>query len=300
MNTACPGVWVAIDTSCRTGSLALAVNGAVKDSEILDVEGRQAAHLVPALERMLNRHSLVPPDLSAFLVGSGPGSFTGVRIGVATARGVGHALGIPVWPYGSLEGAYFSVLLSLGLAPRRPREDPTATEDSVGVRSPARTRGPGAPDSATAGPPILVLFDARADRVYGAGWMSDGVDDQPFLPPSAMTLGELDPRDFPKGVQLCGTGAQRHASVLRERGFNVLRAPLGAPSAVGLIGVHLATDPAFRPSPLMPGEVWAPDYLRPSQPERLAAALGRASVSSPGDVPGVDGAASAPPTPFSS
>jgi tRNA threonylcarbamoyladenosine biosynthesis protein TsaB len=299
MNTACPQVWVAIDTSCRTGSLALAVNGSVKDFEILEVEGRQAAHLVPALERMLNRHSLLPPDLSAFIVGSGPGSFTGVRIGVATARGVGHALRIPVWPYGSLEGAYFSVLLSLGLPPRRPAEDSTATEDRVGVLSAAGILGPGTSDSAASGPPILVLFDARADRVYGAGWMPDGVGYQPFLPPSAMTLGELDPRGFPKGVQLCGTGAQRHASVLRERGFTVLQAPLGAPSAVGLIGVHLATDPAFRPSPLMPGEVWAPDYLRPSQPERLATALGRAAVSSPVDVPGVDGAASAPPTPSS-
>jgi hypothetical protein len=130
-----------------------------------------------------------------------------------------------------------------------------------------------------------VLFDARADRVYAGGWLVESQGYRPFLPPTALTLGDLDRHSLPEGVRLCGSGAERHAETLEEKGFTVFPAPLGAPSAAGLIGVHRATYPARRPRPLRPGEVWTPDYLRPSQPERLAAASGevptRISPSAP-------------------
>jgi tRNA threonylcarbamoyl adenosine modification protein YeaZ len=256
-------VLVALDTSNRIGSVAVAIDGRVLAEESLGVEGRQAAQLIPVLDRVLAAFSLSPRDLSGVIVGSGPGSFTGVRIGVATARGLAHALDIPVWPRCSLEGAYQR---AVGQLVPEDSQDSTLTSDSVGASPP----NPNVP-------PLLVLFDARADRVYAAGWQSDAPAPVPFLAPSALTLGELPGLGLPAGTHACGSGASRHREALEAWGITVLPEPLGEPSASGLLRAHWAETAANGGAaalPLAPGTLWAPDYLRPSQPERLAAAEG--------------------------
>lgn len=250
-------VLVALDTSSGSGSLALAVDGMVLDSVTLPVEGRQAAFLIPAMDRMLAHHALTPTQVSGLVVGAGPGSFTGIRIGVATARGIGHALGVPVWTYGSLEAAYFAVVCSLASEP--PRQGEVHPEKASMLR-PWHHKPP----------PILVLFDARADRLYAGGWEAGELWHRPFLAPTALTLGELEQCTFPEGVQVCGSGTHRHKAALEACGFGLYPPPHGAASGVGLLSLHLALSPENRPVPLMPGMVWTPDYLRPSQPERLA------------------------------
>ena len=52
--------------------------------------------LIPTIEQLLNDTSLTYPDLSAIVVGTGPGPFTGLRVGMATASALGVALGLPV------------------------------------------------------------------------------------------------------------------------------------------------------------------------------------------------------------
>ena len=52
--------------------------------------------LIPTIEQLLNDASLTYPDLSAIVVGTGPGPFTGLRVGMATASALGVALGLPV------------------------------------------------------------------------------------------------------------------------------------------------------------------------------------------------------------
>ena len=59
--------------------------------------------LLPAVERLLARSGHQPGDLAEIVVGRGPGSFTGVRIGVATAKGVAHGLGVPLYGVGTLD-----------------------------------------------------------------------------------------------------------------------------------------------------------------------------------------------------
>lgn len=93
-----------IDTASRRGSLAIA--GAVGPGtpcEVLDEGGRHAIGLVPAIEAMLSRAGLRSGDLAGIGVVVGPGSFTGLRVGLATAKGLGYALDIPVEGLSTLE-----------------------------------------------------------------------------------------------------------------------------------------------------------------------------------------------------
>ncbi|HSQ21564.1 MAG TPA: tRNA (adenosine(37)-N6)-threonylcarbamoyltransferase complex dimerization subunit type 1 TsaB [Coriobacteriia bacterium] len=98
--------FVALDTS--TDHVALAVGdldapGAVLASE--DFEARRAANtaLLPALERLMAFAGVGMAEIAAILCGRGPGSFTGVRIAMATAKGLAHGLGVPLVGVGTLD-----------------------------------------------------------------------------------------------------------------------------------------------------------------------------------------------------
>lgn len=86
---------LAIDTSTATAGLAL-YDGALR-AELTWRAGREhSSQVMPEAERLLGRLGLRAGDLSAVAVARGPGSFTGVRVGLALAKGLGFALGIPV------------------------------------------------------------------------------------------------------------------------------------------------------------------------------------------------------------
>jgi tRNA threonylcarbamoyl adenosine modification protein YeaZ len=70
-----------------------------------DFEAPRAAlgRLLPAARDLLVAEGVTPADLCEVVVGRGPGSFTGVRIGVATAKGLAHGLGVPLLGAGTLD-----------------------------------------------------------------------------------------------------------------------------------------------------------------------------------------------------
>ncbi len=90
---------LAIDTCGAEGTLALA---RIADSQAALLEqvtltGRRfAGALVPALRSLLERHGLAVADLHALVVVHGPGSFTGIRMGVSAAKALSEAAGVPV------------------------------------------------------------------------------------------------------------------------------------------------------------------------------------------------------------
>ena len=57
---------------------------------------RHGETLLPAIAALLERLDLAPTSMAAIVVGTGPGAFTGLRVGIATAKGLAHALGVPI------------------------------------------------------------------------------------------------------------------------------------------------------------------------------------------------------------
>lgn len=86
-----------IETSTRNCSVALAINGEVVALEEKATEAYvHAEELHPFIRRVLHAAFLKPDQLDAVMVSSGPGSYTGLRIGVAAAKGLAYALSIPL------------------------------------------------------------------------------------------------------------------------------------------------------------------------------------------------------------
>lgn len=60
------------------------------------LEGKRAQIVLPIIDELLKKHGLTPKDLTGIEVNEGPGSFTGVRVGVSIANALAFGLGIPV------------------------------------------------------------------------------------------------------------------------------------------------------------------------------------------------------------
>lgn len=131
---------LAIDTAAQRLQLALLATDGGVDVSIEDIAQGHAELLFPRLDALLARNGLGYADLARIAVTTGPGSFTGLRIGLSAARGLGLARDIPVLGIPSL------LALSLG---------------------------------APAGRPVAVLLDARRGEAYLQRFAAPGVPLEP-------------------------------------------------------------------------------------------------------------------------
>ena len=141
---------------------------------------------MPMIEAALKRCGLAFGDIARIAVTIGPGSFTGVRVGVAAARGLGLALAVPVVGIGSLHALAF-----VALEPRR------------------------------GGTAVAVLGAAR-DEVYAL--VQDIASGRVLHGPAVFRVEELAGAlaSSPKPLVLTGAGAPLLASVLDEPGVEVI------------------------------------------------------------------------------
>lgn len=93
---------LALDTATPAPAIAL-LTGERLFEETLSADRRASEELLPAIARVLARAGLGLGDLDRVAVCAGPGSFTGVRVGLATAWGFGRALGVAVESVPTLE-----------------------------------------------------------------------------------------------------------------------------------------------------------------------------------------------------
>ena len=87
---------LSIETSGAACSVALSQGGSLVAEVTLDDSNRQSSMLVPAIESLLLKCSKKMSDCDAVAVSSGPGSYTGLRVGVSTAKGLCYGLGKPL------------------------------------------------------------------------------------------------------------------------------------------------------------------------------------------------------------
>jgi len=94
---------LSIDTSCNACTAAVAAGDKLVAQAVVNNKKTHSEKLMPMIENMLNAAEFSLSDIDLIAVANGPGSFTGVRIGVATAQGLAHSLGIPCVGISTLE-----------------------------------------------------------------------------------------------------------------------------------------------------------------------------------------------------
>jgi tRNA threonylcarbamoyladenosine biosynthesis protein TsaB len=185
-----------------------------------------ARELMPAIAETMERAGVEFGDLEAIAVGVGPGTFTGLRIGIATARALGSANGRPLKPVSSLAA------LAAGI-------------------------------EAGAGAALLPVIDAKRGEVFAALYTPGGERLWGPLaePPEAVAERVRDEAQAAGGTVLAaGDGSVRFRGVLEAAGIRVL--PDDSPShAVRALHVCrlAAAVPGVAPEAVLPDYVRAPD-----------------------------------------
>ena len=102
---------LAIDTATETASVALARPDGEIVSELTWRAGRNhTMHLHPTLRHLMMLAAIEPKDLTGIVATRGPGSFTGIRIGLATAKGLAQGLNVPIVGVPTLAVAAFGAV----------------------------------------------------------------------------------------------------------------------------------------------------------------------------------------------
>ncbi len=224
-----------IDTTSRVSSVAVSRDGRIVCFDLLgDATQNHAETILLLVQKCLNRAALTLADIDAFSAAIGPGSFTGLRIALATAKGLAMAGGKPLADVSSLLAMAFSYVHQNGPA-----------SDVV----------------------IAPCIDARKDEIYGAAYLllADGSLKE------LLAEGIFSPADFAsrlaeteKHTTLIGSGALRYAEILesKERGRIVYTVPV--PSA---IGVAMLGAEKIAKNNVQPISVLIPNYLRKADAE---------------------------------
>lgn len=185
---------LALDTATPATTVALSgVGAAVFTARHDPPPGERPGHatqLLPLVARVMDRAGIGWAGIDRIAVGVGPGTFTGLRIGIATARALAQARSLP------LIGV--STLQSLALA--RPQ-----------------------PDAVPAGlDAVLAVLDARRGEVFAASWRIDEVEefDNALLPPRALAPEALAELVAPLGpaTLAIGDGAVAFREALERSG----------------------------------------------------------------------------------
>ena len=228
------GPLLALDSSTTIGSAAVGDVDGVRAEIVRNVAGGHSSALLPAAEAAMESAGLRPKDLAGVVVAGGPGSFTGLRIAAATAKGMVRALGVPLYAYSGLLATAATAWSASG--------------------------------------PICALFDARRRDLFGACYRFGPAigEVEVLMEPAALSLDDLITRWRGREVPLfVGEGARIHREELEgELGASVGPAHLTQPRASALIWLAYSTPGSGR---VEDPARWQPDYLRASGAERIAA-----------------------------
>jgi tRNA threonylcarbamoyladenosine biosynthesis protein TsaB len=220
---------LSVESATRVMSVAV-LRGETLLAEISTFDERvHSERLLPAIDRLLEIAELSLDEIEAFAVSIGPGSFTGLRIGLATVKGL----------------AFGSERLVVGV--------PTLAALTVAA-------------AGSAGP-VAALLDARREEVYAACLAGPGDIGAPLIPDAVFTAGELSAALPRSCTVVVGEGAEGVAAEAAKRpggGMVLLPATLGRTRAfhTGLLGVRLLARGEGQRS-----EELVPRYVRRAEAE---------------------------------
>jgi tRNA threonylcarbamoyladenosine biosynthesis protein TsaB len=186
---------LAIETSTPVGSVGLALGDQLLAEIVLGAETRHSEQVLPAIDYLFRWVGRSRSQLERVVIGAGPGSFTGLRIAAATAKGLVTALQLELFAYSGLL--------------------------AVAAGSAAQT-------------PVCALFDARRDEVYAACYrVNNGIET--IMEPRAERIGQVLAEVSSIGCVFAGEGALKHQQLIISQGGSVLPMHLGMPRASALI-----------------------------------------------------------------
>lgn len=199
-------ILLVIDTALENCSVGLSIDGRIMVREQTIGRGH-AEILMPEIAALLETAAITARQIDRIAVSVGPGSFTGLRVGISAARGLAVVTGIPVIGISTLQAHAHSAVRLREAAAGEPR-------------------------------PILALLPARGDELFGQRFSATA---EPLEAPIAAGRDVFSARAASDGLDVAGAGAERLGP-----GFIPWHL-LSAPSLSALFDLGLTLEPAANP-----------------------------------------------------
>ena len=230
---------LSLECSAVAASVALTDGPTLLAESFVNVKLTHSQTLMPMVESLLRSAALMLDKVEGFAVSSGPGSFTGVRIGVAAVKGMAQALGRPCTGVSTLEAMAWQGAGVTGCVP--------------GGREMV----------------LCPVMDARRGQVYNALFRANGPQPERLCEDRALALSDL--AQELKNLKLCpfliGDGAAMCYNELEQAGIDCFLAP-EASRYQRAYGVALAAQERFLDHSAQEACDLQPTYLRLPQAER--------------------------------
>ena len=219
-------IGLAFETSCAIGSIALGAGARLIEARTFSRPRQHAKEFLPTIHDMCSAHGVAPSDVKRVYVSSGPGSFTGLRIGVTAARMLALAVSTEVVAVPTLQ---VIALNALGHTPRANR--------------------------------VAVILDAKRGRVYAAAFIRRADVYEAVSEPA-----EVDPRVFldqqGRETYVLGEGIAYHQEAVEQSGLTVLPEELNRPRAEIVLAIgHALAEKGRHCDP----RDFVPTYIRPPE-----------------------------------
>lgn len=181
---------LAIDTSATAASVAIAEDKKIIGEFFINTALTHSQTLIPMVEQLLKCTSLTLDDLNAIAVNAGPGSFTGVRIGVAAAKGLAFPKNLHCISVSTLESMAYNMLQNDCL--------------------------------------VCAVMDARCQQVYNALFRVKGNEIERLTDDRALALVDLSTElaRYDEKIVLVGDGASVTEKYLSDKFINISSAPI--------------------------------------------------------------------------
>ena len=219
--------WLGLDTATACASVAAGEPPETRSTTLLEGPRTHAAGIVELIDRTLRAAGLAVGDLAGIVVSDGPGSFTGLRIGWAAAKGLTQERELPLVAIPALAAAAASAAAVLGTVP------------------------------------IAACFDALRGQIFGAVYVVHPERLEVVVQPGLWTPEELMAATRERPRAAVGDGAVRYAAVLEPwTGARALDVRALRPTAASLLALQPLAGVGRRIEDPATAE---PDYGRPAE-----------------------------------